>query len=251
MVQKYIFCHLVFLLIITSVVHAQDSTQGFHFSLGTPTTGIGIGDLRQYSGIRLNTDDSAVVEINGISASIFRRSDWHSGDPESYCNGAALSLIGHQYSHVNGISVSIGVDESIHVNGISFGCFGNSGDTRIGFCWGGLGVFARQVNGVVGSLMMTNVDTVNGLACSAFAVGGTMSATINGISISGVLQRLETNRGLAIAPLNTSSRTFGVQIGAVNVTRELYGIQIGLMNYAANSVIPWLPGVNVGWKKAN
>ena len=46
---------------------------------------------------------------------------------------------------------------------------------------------------------------------------------------------------------NKSNIVRGVQIGIINYATFLYGVQIGLINIAENSVVPYMPVLNIGW----
>ena len=246
--QKIILLFIV-LMVFSSLGYAQDSTQGFHFSLGTSNAGVGIGDVRRYSGLHLNVDDQMLESINGINLSFVSQDRLH--PVESRCNGIALSILNNNFTVVNGISASVLAELSPNVNGLSIGLFGNGGNVRNGISFGGIILVAHRLNGIGAAIVATSADTINGLSIALIG-NRTFSGTrplayATGVVISGLIQDLRVMNGIGIAPYNSTAIANGIQIGLYNTTNQLHGLQIGILNHAENSVIPWFPGINIGW----
>jgi hypothetical protein len=95
------------------------------------------------------------------------------------------------------------------------------------FNWGGNDMTGIQIAGIANYLDGNGVFSGLQVACIANVVG--------------------RGTGLQIGLVNVADDLTGVQIGLANAARNLTGVQIGLGNYVADSTIPFLPILNIGF----
>ncbi len=75
-----------------------------------------------------------------------------------------------------------------------------------------------------------------------FQVGVWNTATkFAGIGQFGVLNMVQTMKGLQTGVVNVARTVYGAQIGLVNYTGDLYGFQIGLVNIVKNNKVFFMP----------
>ncbi len=139
-----------------------------------------------------------------------------------------------------------------HHSGLTIGvlCIGKE---RNGVTIATLAEVTNKLNGISFSPFLTWADTLNGISINGLLFGGASACDsppklVNGLVINGFLSVVRKANALIISPLNAVEKINGVQIGAFNIAHELHGVQFGLINYAKNSIIPWCPIINIGWK---
>lgn len=203
-----------------------------YFSLGSPHAGIGVGNSRVYTGIRLNLLNSRVERTNILDISVC-------GDlkPESrhISNGISLSAsIGGLHKN-NGVSAAL-VANALHIeNGVAVSGFLLMKKLN-GLGISAIGSIIDTVNGVslsfIGSGFLSNDDRVanrfNGLAIGGFSLS---LGEVHGMTVS-LANKAALHGGLSIGVYNEVKQYKGMQLGLVNMTEVHKGVQLGLLNIA-------------------
>ena len=116
---------------------------------------------------------------------------------------------------VSGVRIAVFAGKHHDVGGIDVGTIANiaTGDaTGLQTC----GIFARTY------------DTLTGCQVSPISLAGTLE-------------------GIQIGVFNRAEGLWGLQVGVVNYAYQANGVQLGLINIIADSELPILPVVNIGF----
>ena len=154
---------------------------GHHaLNLGMAGVGLSIGNSRRWAGLRVNWQDNAVDQVNGVNVTLWNAK--HNEDME--VNGLALGVAGPVGGRFNGVTIGlVGAVAERGFNGITLA---------------GLGVVANgDMQGVNFSGLGTVADgTLWGLSLGGLAVVG--NGSVRGISAGGLAgsYRVVTPSGL-------------------------------------------------------
>lgn len=209
--------------------------QNNHLSLGHKGNGICFGNSSKYSGIRLNSWDKNVQNINGINIS-------------GFCNSRKT----------NGISIGIIASQDTISNGLKIGGMATYAEQHNGFAISGLIISGDKFNGIGFAGISPFADTLNGVFVGLYGITPLSSYDsiniINGLAIGGLGVTSSKMNGLAISCLtNVFDKQNGVSISCFNRADELYGFQFGLLNYAGNNsrFFRRTPFINFNFKNKN
>ena len=151
--------------------------------LGLPSShwGLGFGNLRDFTGLRLNLRDDDVDRVGGVNVTLWapKREGGHYaglglhlvGLSAHRFDGVALSLLGSEIDagsgiFVNGLGMEGGDLEGILVNGLGAGL-----DDFTGVAVALLGLGAGDVTGITLSGLGMGADEVTGIHLAAAALG--------------------------------------------------------------------------------
>lgn len=104
--------------------------------MGTKTKGIGLGNFKNYTGIRFNIWDKRVQVSNGLSVAVKSQT--------KVKNGISIGLLYTEDSISNGLSLGIVGAVSKKAAGVSIAGIAAGGDRLSGVYIGGL-VFANEI----------------------------------------------------------------------------------------------------------
>lgn len=199
--------------------------------VGANDVGIGIGDVRKVTGIRINYRDRGDFDVHGINITIWTP---YEGDLRGEVHGLAIGLPATGAARIQGIGVGIfGVGTSEEFSGIGIGGLGvGAGNDIEGIHVGGLGVGAG--------------DDVSGIAVGGLGVGGGGRAT--GLLVGGLGAGVgEDVRGIALGGLGVGAGGdfTGIGIGGAGVGSggRIQGLVIGGLGVGAGES---LKGISVG-----
>lgn len=250
--------------------------------VGANDVGIGIGDVRRVTGIRINYRDRGDFDVHGINITIWTP---YEGDLRGEVHGLALGLPATGAARIDGIGAGIfgvgtsddfsgigvgglgigagGAIKGIHVGGLGVG----AGDDMTGILAGGLGVGGGgNATGVlVGGLGAGVGEDVRGIALGGLGVGAGGDFTGIGIGGAGVgaggrVQGLTIGglgvgagvslRGVSVGGIGVGSGgdVTGLTIGGIGVGsgEDLRGVAIGGVGVGAGKSIRWLAISAVG-----
>ena len=209
--------------------------------LGLPTSraGLGIGNLPDFTGIRLNFRDQDVDQVTGLNLTV-----WPGGDKRgtgSY-TGIGFHLAGNSGSEFTGIYVSLfglGVEDratGIFVNGLGMG-----GGEVNGIMIAGLGAGAGDLNGLVVAGLGAGAENVTGVMLAGLGAG---VEDLNGIAAALLGFGAENVTGIVIAGLGTGAENItGLAVGGLGMGgEELTGLFVGGLGMGAES----LSGLGIG-----
>lgn len=83
---------------------------------------------------------------------------------------------------------------------------------------------------------------IAGIQLGLWNAGG----NVYGIQAGGLTSFASDVWGIQVAPIAGAQQVRGLQIGLYTMNFD-GGLQIGLINYNAKSILPWCPGLNLGW----
>lgn len=202
--------------------------------VGANDVGIGIGDVRKVTGIRINYRDRGDFDVHGINITIWTP---YEGDLRGEVHGLAIGLPATGAARIQGIGVGIfGVGTSEEFSGIGIGGLGvGAGNDIKGIHIGGLGVGAG--------------DDVSGIAVGGLGVGGGGRAT--GLLVGGLGAGVgEDVRGIALGGLGVGAGgdISGLAIGGIGVGsgQDIRGVAFGGVGVGAGNSIRWLAISAVG-----
>jgi len=235
------FLAAISILFTITAANAQQSP-ATGWSIGTATAGIGFGEFRRYSGIRLNSQNTDSSVINGIDLTLCGLMQ-HSHS--SIVNGLSIGITNTYNARTTGISYGF-ADMTDTVNGFSIGPLMAGGTVRNGVTIGGILAGAYHTCGATIAPFCGGARLTGGSAAVLNAYGQTTGVLIAVVNADIAPDSLTDGlTGLELGIYNTISKCRGVQIGLVNTTTELHGIQIGLLNKADNAFLQYLPFVNL------
>ena len=175
-------------------VLAQDSDQSPQESrrrpghralnLGISGTGVSFGNSRSWNGLRINWQDNAVEQVNGITLTLWTAK--HNGDMA--VNGFALGVAGPVGGRFNGLTIGIvGAVAEQGFNGITLAGVGavSNGNTH-GVTIAGLGVVS---NGDMAWVNISGLGTVANRSMRGLNVAGlgvVANGDMQGVNVSGL-----------------------------------------------------------------
>lgn len=173
------------------------------------------------------------VNIHGISIGLLSTA---ASERSTNTNGIRLELIG-----LGLLAPMIPDDPTFEeqhwerINGLNISVLGTVGNCSInGLSIGAAGQISARINGITLSMMINLIHKQNGLMIA----GHNISNTMNGLQLGLANSCVKTN-GVQIAfPLNESEKMRGVQIGVVNKSKKTKGIQIGIWNVNEKRRLP-------------
>jgi hypothetical protein len=202
--------------------------------------GLGIGNSRRVTGIRINAVDHQVERVNGLNLTLWIPKR----NPDLVVNGAAVGLIGPRARKITGVGLGgVGVVTSEQMNGVAAGGVIVLSQNQInGIAVGGVAAVAEQrLRGIgVGGLAAVGDHGIDGIA-----VGGLVTlaeANVNGITAAGLLT---INEGrLTGASLSPGVSFVDGELRGVNAAGVLAysryvarGIQVGAAATAADTMV--------------
>jgi len=215
--------------------------------LGVGTVGIGIGDTRQTTGVRLAWRNGRFRRANGVNVTLWLPYnvnldgvDEEEEFEESFVgttNGLALGLL-HYPERVRGVGVGAfgSVAESLQGLVVS-GLVAAAIDDASGLLLGGAGAAAGEsISGVaVGGLAAGAEESVNGIVVGGVGVS---ARNIRGVGLGGGTVQVEngTIHGIVASAYNDiDGRQVGLSVGIYNDASDLQGVQLGVLNMARNN----------------
>lgn len=110
----------------------------------------------------------------------------------------------------------------------------------------------NQTEGNVIGLQVAGIFNWGGGDMSGIQVAGLANyldgkGIFSGVQIASLANVVGRGTGFQVGLVNVADDLVGLQIGVVNVTQNLTGLQIGVGNYVADSAIPFLPVLNIGF----
>lgn len=216
-------------------------------NLGVGTVGLGLGDTRRTTGLRLAWRNGQFQQASGINVTLWLpysttldEVDDEERFEESFVgttNGLALGLL-HFPERVRGVGIGgFGpIAESLQGLAVS-GLVAATADDADGFLLGGGGAAAGEsLNGVgVGGLAAGAEENANGIVVGGL---GVTARNLRGVGLGLGTVRIENGavRGLIASSYNDiDGRQVGLAIGIVNFAADLQGVQVGLLNVARNN----------------
>jgi len=220
--------------------------------LGIGTVGVGLGDTRRTTGVRLAWRNGRFRRANGVNVTLWLPYnvnldgvDEEEEFEESFVgttNGLALGLL-HYPERVRGVGVGAfgSVAESLQGLAVS-GLVAAAIDDASGLLLGGAGAAAGEsISGVaVGGLAAGAEESVNGIVVGGVGVS---ARNIRGVGLGGGTVQVEngTIHGIVASAYNDiEGRQVGLSIGIYNHASALRGVQLGLLNVARD---------NPGWAR--
>lgn len=189
------------------------------WGLPSETWGIGFGNSRRFTGLRLNLADKDVERITGLNVTLSVPLDGrHYGRPAGTFNGVHVGGLGPLGGDLNGLTLSATITRAVRYDGIVLApCMIND----------------EGVRGVAAGILLDAYGTdFDGVALAGLV---TRADRFRGVAVSGFGNAVELFRGLSVGILNRSDEVRGVQIGLLNVADRLSGLQLGLINHAGNN----------------
>lgn len=234
-----------------------------NFAVGT--TGIGLGDTKRTTGLRLAWRNGQFRRANGINLTLWTPYGVNLEDDDLVGDDGELggdAFVGT----TNGVALGL-LHFPRRIRGVGIGGFGPVAGTLQGVAVSGIVVATvEDLTGIaVGAGGAGAEGDVNGIAVGGLAVGAGSSETedhaskntggdINGIAIGGLgavgnnirgaglsagMVRVRNGgalQGVAVSAFNNiNGRQVGLSIGIYNRARVLSGVQIGLLNVARNN----------------
>jgi hypothetical protein len=259
-------------LLLLAVVPALDARAG---GLGLPTSraGLGLGNLREFTGVRLNIEDQGVQRVNGINVTLWApmvnfghgkdedEDEARSKRRNGTYNGLGLNLIGGSGERMNGVHVGLlGLELKDRGTGIFAGGLGVGAGNLTGLALGGLGVGSDDMTGIAIGGLGVGGDNLTGIAIGGLGIGGENltgvftsalgigARTLRGVAFSGgiattesrgaalatVYHRTEKLHGVATGLYNRADHAEGLMVGVFNRAETLRGVQIGLLNHVGS-----------------
>jgi hypothetical protein len=108
---------------------------------------------------------------------------------------------------------------------------------------------ARTTGDEVGLQLAPYAEIRGDLHGLQVAMGGAdVDGKATGVQLGNLMNRAGALVGLQVAALyNRALDATGVQVSAVNYAEDLKGVQIGLVNVNRRGIVPFFPGINVGF----
>lgn len=211
--------------------------------LGIGTVGVGLGDTRRTTGVRLAWRNDRFRRADGVNVTLWlpHNADLDDVDEEESfvgtTNGVALGLL-HFPERVRGVGIGAfgPVAESLQGVAVS-GLVAAAVDDANGLLLGGGGAAAAEnMNGVaVGGLAAGAEESVNGIVVGGVGISARI---IRGVGLGGGTVQVKngTIYGIAASAYNDiDGRQVGLSVGIYNDASDLQGVQLGLLNVARNN----------------
>ena len=204
------------------------SAQGLDLTLNH--VGIGIGEVPEVTGLRLNFRDRNLKKVNGVNVTI-----WNPYQPATgVVNGIALGVPITGAREVNGLGIGVlglGVDDRFRGIGVAGIGLGGGGNLE-GIMVGGIGLGSGgNVKGIgVGGIGVGSGGNVTGLMVSGIGVGA--GGSVKGILVGGIGVGAGGDvRGLAVGGIGVGAggSFHGIGVGGVGVGAggDATGLMIG------------------------
>jgi len=265
-------------LLTLTLAHTTASAGG----LGIPTShvGLGLGNLQDFTGVRLNWQDRDVQRVDGLNITVWAPA----GDNRGTYRGLGLHLVGAGGDVFEGIHLSglgLGAEERARgifisglgmgggdVAGISIAGLGMGADRMRGVMLAGLGVGAENLRGIAVAGLGVGAEDVTGLVIGGLGVGaedasgimigglgvggedlrglffaglGVGASSLQGLAASGAIRTKSTTGAALGVAYQRTDVLYGVSTGIYNRADEAHGLMIGLVNQA-----DVLHGVQIG-----
>ena len=163
-------------------------------------------------------------DFTGIQLGDVNRTEDFTGIQEGYFYNRAANVMGYQRS-----------------------TFYNSAENLVG---GQFSLFANRAEDAVG-VRLTFVPGNSSTNFSGFEASmiNTVDEQVKGVQLAMVVNEAGELKGVQLAGIhNKSESVVGLQIASlVNETENLRGVQIGALNFNRNGLIPFFPGINIGF----
>ena len=146
--------------------------------------------------------------------------------------GIQEGLFYNEAADVTGSQLSLVYNGAENLSGSQFSWFANQAEDAVGFRLAGLpGNMSTNFTGIEASMINTAEQKVKGAQLAMFV---NHAGELEGVQLAGIHNKSESVVGLQIASL-------------VNETENLRGVQIGALNFNRNGLIPFFPGINIGF----
>jgi hypothetical protein len=112
------------------------------------------------------------------------------------------------------------------------------------------GLLAARTSGDEVGLQAAPYAEIQGdlLGLQVAMAGADVDGKATGVQLGNLMNRAGGLVGVQIAALyNRALEATGVQISAVNYAEDLKGVQIGLVNVNRRGIVPFFPGINIGF----
>ena len=106
--------------------------------------GLGLGNSRNITGIRLNLVDDEVENVRGLNLTLWKPNP----SPEGRIQGISLGLIGFDAEEITGLTVAVVGMDAGRLRGVTIAGVGVDGQTIEGLLLTGIGAGAATVKGV-------------------------------------------------------------------------------------------------------
>ena len=208
--------------------------------LGLPSShfGLGLGNLTEFTGLRLNVRDDGVRRVSGVNFTLWTPA----GDNGGLYQGLGLHLVGASGDRFQGIQVcGVGMAvaeeaQGIFVSGVGFGGADMTGIMVAGVGMGasdlrgitvaGVGAGASRVQGVLLAGLGAGTERIDGLAAALLGFG---TEDANGVVVAGLGIGGHHLRGLFAGGLGVGAETLhGVGLGGGIKAAEVHGLALGV-----------------------
>jgi hypothetical protein len=224
--------HRLFAVLLLFVVLP---TLGQGVGIPSKKGGIGFGNLKRFTGIRLNFIDRGLEKVTGINVAMWKPKRDSAGS--GTINGVAIGLpISTGAGNIHGISAGIfGVGAGQSMHGINVGGLGiGAGEDLTGINIGGLGAGSGgNLNGFTfGGLGAGAGGNVNGISIGGLGIGA--GGDLTGINLGGLgVGAGENVKGFSFGGLGMGAgeNITGVSIGGLGVGagKNITGISISVL----------------------
>jgi len=196
--------------------------------IGINSTGISFGNSECWNGIRINTTDCEVKNVNGINITLWKPEK----NPASTVNGIALG-IAPAAKNINGLSFGLAaLLGKKNLRGINIGTIATVGGNIGGLNFGGLALVSRDnIAGInFGGFATVAKGNISGINFGGFAL--VSNKNISGVNVGGLALVSKGNinginfGGLALV---SNSNVSGINIGGLAIVSKegIKGINVG------------------------
>ena len=212
---------LLFVLALLAVAPLSSGVHAGGVELGPNHKGLAIGNVPEWSGVRLNFSDKHLQRVDGINFTIWRAR----GVPSGSVNGLALGVWGPEAEDITGVSAGlVGVRAEHSASGILLGGVGlGAGEDLKGLAIGGLGMgVGNDLRGIaIGGLGMGVGRNLRGIGIGGLGMG--VGEDASGILLAGLGAGIGENfRGIGLSLLG-----FGVGANATGLMASGLGFGVG------------------------
>jgi hypothetical protein len=103
-----------------------------------------------------------------------------------------------------------------------------------------------QFYGIQIGALFNSAMKAHGLQCAG--LGNIAHRTLDGLQAAFLANGAGDVSGAQVSAINVAQDVVGLQVGVVNVARNLEGLQVGLVNVAYDNALPFMLGINAGFK---
>lgn len=175
---------LIALSAIALLSHPAQKSSAGGLEIGPGHKGLAIGNVPEFTGLRINFRDTNLVRADGVNITFWRSGDQASGR----VRGLALGVFGPEADVISGLSVGlVGVAAQEQLRGIAMGGLGMGvGQDFKGIAMGGLGMGVGQdVTGLaIGGLGMGVGEDATGILIGGLGAG--IGEDFKGVGIGGL-----------------------------------------------------------------